>query len=68
MKENKLDHKQKHLLKLIDKDKQEDGWTKVSNLLWPLIEKLPSEFVELHPKLLCAKLTISGKDLVYWIL
>ena len=37
----------KHLLRLIRKDKGYGGWTKVSGAVWPLVQSLPSELVEL---------------------
>lgn len=46
---NKLDYGQKHFLVLIDKDKGDDGWTKVSDVVMPLIQKMPPELVEVEP-------------------
>lgn len=40
----KLDIAQKHVLSLIARDKKEDGWTRVSQLLYkPLSESIPKE-------------------------
>lgn len=46
----KLDSGQKHLLKLVIKGASADaeGWAPVSNLVFPLVENLPSELVELE--------------------
>lgn len=63
---NKLSHGQKHLLRLMLKDKQPDGWAKVSTVIWPLIENLPRELVELHPDGGFAKLTDAGETVVLW--
>ena len=43
----KLDHGQKHVLQLIERDAGQDGWAKVSAMLYPAISKnLPPELVE----------------------
>jgi hypothetical protein len=40
----KLDHGQKHVLRLIDRDKKSDGWTTISAQLFPAIStSLPAE-------------------------
>lgn len=44
----KLDAGQKHLLRLVVKGTDSEGWTQVSKPVFPLIEKLPSELVELE--------------------
>ena len=45
----KLDHGQRHIMKLIDRDKGPDGWTKVSEALFPhMMKSLPVELVELE--------------------
>lgn len=43
----KLNASHKHMLKLIDKDKNSDGWTAVSDMMHPhLVKTMPSELVE----------------------
>ena len=42
----KLDDMQKHILILIDKDKGDDGWTDVSDVVMPFVQKIPSNLVE----------------------
>lgn len=36
----------KHLLRLIRREKDADGWAKVSKMLWPIILALPTQLVE----------------------
>ena len=44
----RLDAGQKHMLRLIDRDKDSDGWAKVSKVVMPLLEKtMPGELIEL---------------------
>lgn len=43
-----LTNGEKHLLRLIQKDRDADGWAKVSELVWPFVEKLPSQLCELR--------------------
>jgi hypothetical protein len=44
----KLDAGQKHMLKLVDREKDGDGWAKVSSLVMPLLEtKMPPELIEI---------------------
>jgi hypothetical protein len=56
----------KHLMRLMHRDKNTDGWTKVSQQVWPLVERLPKELVELHPEGGFAKLTEAGETIVLW--
>jgi len=40
----KLEQEHKHILRLIARDRDENGWTKVSDLLYPhLSENMPTE-------------------------
>ena len=42
----KLQSGHKHILRLIDKDQNENGWTSVSNILYPYLSKnMPRELV-----------------------
>lgn len=43
---SKLDYGQKHLLRLALRDGDQDGWSKVSNPVWPFIDGLPSDLRE----------------------
>lgn len=44
----KLDAGQKHLLRLMVKGADAEGWASVSEPVFPLVEKLPSALVELE--------------------
>jgi hypothetical protein len=45
----KLNHGQKHILKLIDRDKDDEGWTHVSEALCPHIDSgIPKDLIELE--------------------
>lgn len=47
--EKKLYGGEKNLLRLIAKGQQcPDGWAPVSKVLYPLVQKMPSELVEHH--------------------
>ena len=42
----KLDIQHKHILKLVDRDADEEGWTSVSEKLYPVLSKaMPPELV-----------------------
>lgn len=45
----KLDAGQKHLLKLIASDHDDQGWAQVSSTVLPVVQKLPEELVEVVP-------------------
>ena len=52
----KLDNGQKHILRLIARDCDDEGWTAVSEALYPHLSKnMPSELVEFE------KLEIGGR-------
>jgi hypothetical protein len=43
----KLGRKHKHIMRLLDRDKKEDGWASVSEALYPVLSKaMPSDLVE----------------------
>jgi len=42
----KLDSKQRHILRLVSRSSDCDGWAPVSGVVWPLIELLPDKLVE----------------------
>lgn len=43
----KLEHEHKHILKLIARDIGDDGWTKVSEVLYrPISKGIPTELAE----------------------
>lgn len=52
----------KHLLKLILKDADEQGWTPVGSAVLPLIKSLPDELIDIQPGF--ARLTEKGKSIV----
>ena len=46
----KLDYGQKHMLKLIHRDADKNGWAPVSAMIFPLVSKtMPAELIELEP-------------------
>lgn len=65
---NKLSPASCHLLRLIRKDADSDGWAKVSSVVWPLVQKLPEELVELRPSGDAGhvKLTEAGNTVLDW--
>ena len=46
--QSKLSDGQKHLLKLAHRDAGPEGWAAVSKAVFPLLEKMPTELVELE--------------------
>jgi hypothetical protein len=66
---NKLDQGQIHMMRLIDRESDSEGYAPVSKMVLPLVEKLPNELVELVPtedgrgK---ARLTDAGKTVLQW--
>lgn len=67
----KINTNQKHLLYLIRKGRDAEGWAKVSATVWPVVEKLSSEVEELvEVKKLedggMAKLTVTGETVLDW--
>ena len=44
-----LNSSERHMLRLAQRDKDADGWCKVSKVVWPFVESLPGELVELRP-------------------
>ncbi len=44
----KLDAGQKHLLRLVVEGTDAEGWAQVSKPVFPLVEKMPRELVELE--------------------
>lgn len=59
-----------HLLRLIRKDKGNDGWTNVSDVVYPIVKNLPSELVIIEQKTengwWQAKLTDVGETVLNW--
>lgn len=69
MDSHKLNPGQKHLLRLVHKDKKEDGWTPVSSVVWPLMADLPTELVTTELFMTGggrAKLTQQGEIVLAW--
>ncbi len=63
----KLEHHHKHILKLIAKDIEEDGWTPVSDALYPTLSKnMPRELVEFDGETggYRARLTSEGQGVI----
>jgi len=45
----KLNHAQKHILRLIDRDKDDGGWVRVSQAIYPHIDSnIPKDLIELE--------------------
>lgn len=65
----KLDGGELHLLRFIAKGVDTDGWAKVSQIIWPLYEKLPNDLVEKRPSDNGGhmRLTENGKTLLRYI-
>ena len=60
----KITPNQRHLLFLTRKGKRENGWTDVSDMIWPLVEGLSSELpqlVEIDKEKKLIKLTNDGE-------
>ena len=66
---SKLDHKEKHLMRLILEGVGGNGWTPVSDAVWPLVKDLPFELVETmkNEKGKFAKLTHDGNVILNWV-
>jgi len=67
MGEQKLKPEQKHILKLIDRDKKQDGWTMVSLTLYKILSKnIPAELAtfELVGDVGRAQLTTEGQNII----
>lgn len=45
----KLSDAERHLLRLARRDADADGWTVVSQLIWPFVAALPDELLEKRP-------------------
>ena len=45
----KLDAGQKHMLRLVEKGANADGWAEVSSQVFPLAQAMPTELVTLEP-------------------
>lgn len=65
---NTLNHGDKHLLRLVRQGKDAEGWAKVSSMVWPLVQKLPSELVTIEATETGgrAKLTAAGETVLDW--
>lgn len=59
----------KHLLRLVERGKKENGWSNVSAQVWPFISKLPQELVELKEVGFggIVKLTKEGEIVLKWL-
>lgn len=69
METKKLDHGQKHLMRLCAQGKKEDGWAPVSKVVWPLLADIPTELVEREQfadGAGRAKLTTAGETVLFW--
>lgn len=64
----KLNSSDRHLMRLIRKDKAENGWTKCSDIVFPLVESLPTELVEtaIINGVKSARLSDKGETVLDW--
>lgn len=65
----KISNGDMHLLRLIDKDKTVGGWAKVSNVVMPLVVRLPPELVTIEKHKDGSghiKLTEEGETVLKW--
>jgi hypothetical protein len=64
----KLSHGEKHMLRLIARDANQEGWTEVSAAVMPHMESLPQELIDLEDdfpeKTGCVRLTQTGREIV----
>jgi len=61
----KLEKRHKHILKLIAKDKLENGWTQASDVIYPYIKKdMPKELIECDDDTKMVRLTEEGKNIL----
>lgn len=69
MRERELDSGDKHLLRLIRKDADAEGWVPVSNIVFPAVDRLPKALVEIggEPNNWKARLTEAGNTVVDWM-
>ena len=60
----KLESGEIHLIKIIVKDKNEDGWSMTDRVTLSLVRKLPQELVEVHerPHYSYVRLTTKGQQ------
>lgn len=63
-----LNHSDKHLLRLVRQGKDAEGWAKVSEMVWPLVQSLPTELVTIEATDTGgrAKLTDAGETVLDW--
>jgi hypothetical protein len=64
----KLDHGTMHLLRLAAKDANADGWSKVSSVVWPVVQKVPDDLLEkefIEGNHYC-RLTERGETVLYY--
>lgn len=57
-----------HFMRLCEKGRKEDGWTDVSEVVWPLISEVPNDLMD-REKLETGgrcKLTEEGEILLRW--
>jgi hypothetical protein len=64
----KLDADQIHMLRLVAREADGDGWSKVSTLVWSVVETLPDDLVEKRPSETGGhlRLTPGGEAIVFY--
>jgi hypothetical protein len=56
-----LDVNAKYLMKLCSRDADTDGWTPVSDQVWPLLDMVPDELMEKHAEASGGKVRLTDK-------
>jgi hypothetical protein len=66
---SKLSHGELHLMRLLARDTNAEGWTTVSRQVWPLVVSIPDELRELKPikDAGFARLTVAGYTVLQWL-
>ncbi len=55
----------RHILKLIDRDKKPDGWTTCSEVVWNgIVTKMPPQLVELDADNMRVRLSNEGENII----
>jgi hypothetical protein len=64
----KLDSKDRHILSLVQKGADDEGWASVSEIVWPVVDSLSLELVEKEKNDVGGRvrLTETGKIVLAW--
>jgi hypothetical protein len=67
---SKIDNSSLHLMRLCARDQDSEGWTKVSRVVWPAIEKVPTDLMEKQQNQDGSgrvRLTAEGNTVILWV-